>query len=639
MKFSKIIGHTDDLKIKTMVREAEEKLSSVFTELSLGYDNKSMGTGIGGDPLVFQLLYTLPQICDLTAVLLDELRDKEEDQKKRIENGETIPEEEKLPDDLKTYKRQMGSRALRTAATDGRRFYWNPEFVNSISKLGLRLVCFHEAFHAVYLHPQRRGSRLPRLFNIAVDYRVNFSAMEDLRSREIKDYPKVFTENLGEYIHLEEYAAFLRDPFNPPARLAHFNPTENLRKMADPAYVDPYGDVPPMYYADEALSDDMKRPENVYEYLLAQIPKCPKCGRLGKYKKPEEYKTLEKKIEEQKKKKAEEKKKEDAKKKKQDATQPVPNGHPEGCCKDHGDENHDHGEEGECCDHPGQQPGQGQGQEQGEGGQPGKDDGGSCCDGDKGCDPGCSGCGGDDSEYIDPFGAGETLDDHIDSDVSEEELSKRLHDAAEIAKKMAGKIPGALEDELGILTNPQISWEDIVRQQMTKKRNGAGKSDWMRPKSRPMFAGLYVPKKRDYFLNILCAYDCSGSMSKNDISHGISQLQVIDERGEIYLVGWDTQVYWDTMIKIKKADKENLQNAVVKGRGGTMVGDVFNQYEEHCDKLDMVIIITDGFIYDGELANVKRPDKDTQVLWLITSHNPNFKPAFGRVMHLHNEKM
>jgi predicted metal-dependent peptidase len=619
MKFSKIIGKCDP----KIIMEAEEKLSSVFTELSLGFDNKSMGTGLGGCPLTFQLVYPLPHICDALSIQIDDMKKKEKEQKERIEKGEIIPEEEKIPEEAKAYRRQMGSRVLRTAATDGARFYWNPEFVVKQTKLGLRIVVAHEAWHAIFLHPSRRGSRLPRLWNIAVDYRVNFTVMEDMRARDVKDYPKVFTEHLGEYIHLEEYAAFLRDPFNPPARLAHLNPILNLRKMADPAYKDPYDDVGPMYYADPALSDDMRRPENIYDYLLAQIPKCPKCGRLGKYKKPEEYKALQKKIEEDNKKK----KAEEDKKKKEAPTGPDDS-------KDHDDK------DGHCCDDnckkskPGKNgiPKPGEGSEPGEG----KSDDSCCGDGEKGC--GCPECGDGDSEYIDPFGAGETLDDHIDSDVSEEELSKRITDATEIAKRMAGKVPGSLEDELGILVSPSLSVWDFIRRKIFKIRSGNGKSDWMKPKSRPMFAGLYVPKKRTFDCKILVAMDCSGSMSADDISFGLSQLQVLDESAEMWLLPFDTKPYYDAMVKIKKADKENLSKARRKGLGGTMVGDVFRTYKEHIEKVDMIVVISDGFIGDYEIANVEL-DKTIDLVWIITSHNPNFNPKIGRVFHLRGEKL
>ena len=658
MKFNKIIGKCDP----KIVQQVEDKLSAVFTELSLSYENKSLGSNLGGDNLVFQLVYTLPHILDATSLQLEEMEKKEKEQEEKISKGEIIPEEEKISDDLKHFRKHMGKRVLHTAATDGRRFYWAPKFVLGLSKIGLRLLIFHEAFHAIFLHPNRRGSRIPKLFNIAVDYRVNFSAMEDLRARDIKDYPKVFSDNLGEYILLEEYAAFLKDPFHPPERLAHFNPTEALRKMADPAYKDPYEDRESMYYADPNLSQDMKRPENVYEYLLAQIPKCPVCGKLGKYKKPEEYKALQKQIEEQEKKKAEKKKQEKDKEAKDKG---------KGCCKDHDHNKHEE-EEDDCCDHdhgkddkqskntkPGAgkgkksddqpnngQPSPGQGdqptEEQGEpnNGQPspgqGEQGDGSCC-GEKGnC---CPGCGGNDSEYVDPFGAGETIDEHIDSDISEDELAKRLTDAIEVAKRLGGHISAGLEEELGILTAPIIRWEDVVRQQITKKRWGSGKSDWLNPKSRPMFAGLYVPKRRDFFLNIAAFIDCSGSMSELDIAFAVSQLQVLDNRSEMTITPFDTRCFWDKMIKVKKANVEELSKFRPTGRGGTMCGKIFEEYEEHCGKVDMILILSDSFIADSELRGVKLPGRDVFVLWVVTSFNPKFSPPIGKVLHLRGEKM
>lgn len=628
MKFNKIIGVSENPETLKIIREAQEKLSNCFTELSLGYDNKSIGTAIGGDPLIFQLVFPFNHYADIMSIQFDELKDKEKNIKERLEKGETLSDKELQPEEIKKYLKKIGKRVLRTAATDGRSYYWSPGFINGISRLGLRILIYHEALHAFYMHVQRRGSRDPRLWNISVDYRVNFTIMEDLRCREIKNYPEVFTKELGEYISLEEYAAFLRDPFNPPPRLAHLNPIISLREMADPAYIDPNINKKPMYYADHKLSDDMKRPENVYDYLLAQIPKCPTCGRLGKYKKPPEYKALQKKIEEQeKKKKAEEKKEQDKKNKKNAINQPKD---PASCNEeDKGQPSSGKGDPKDKVGHP--QPSN-SGEENG-----------SCCgeNGDKSC--GCPECGGgddsdSDSTYVDPFGVGDTLDDHIDSDISEEELAKRMTDAVDMAKKMAGKIPGGLEAELGMLSSPVIRWEDIVRQQMTKKRTGAGKTDWTRVKSRPMFAGLYVPRKRDFFLNIAVFFDCSGSMSAEDIAYGLSQLQIIDDRGEMNLIPFDTVPYFDKMIKIKKADRENLIKAKRVGLGGTMVGKCF-EYEEYCGKVDMLIFISDGFIGDYELDGIKMPPRDTSILWLVTSHNPSFRPKIGRVLHLRGEKL
>jgi predicted metal-dependent peptidase len=65
-----------------------------------------------------------------------------------------------------------------TAATDGRKFYYNSEFVNSLPLKQLEFLVGHEVLHAVYDHMGRRGNRDPKLWNIADDYCVNWDLVE-----------------------------------------------------------------------------------------------------------------------------------------------------------------------------------------------------------------------------------------------------------------------------------------------------------------------------------------------------------------------------------------------------------------------------------------------------------------------------
>jgi len=65
-----------------------------------------------------------------------------------------------------------------TAATDGRRFYYNSEFVNNLPLKQLEFLVGHEVLHAVYDHMGRRGHRDPKLWNIADDYCVNWDLVE-----------------------------------------------------------------------------------------------------------------------------------------------------------------------------------------------------------------------------------------------------------------------------------------------------------------------------------------------------------------------------------------------------------------------------------------------------------------------------
>lgn len=62
---------------------------------------------------------------------------------------------------------------LPTAATDGRRFYYNTRFVNELSVGETMFLFGHEVLHVVYDHMGRFDGRDKQLANIAADYCVN----------------------------------------------------------------------------------------------------------------------------------------------------------------------------------------------------------------------------------------------------------------------------------------------------------------------------------------------------------------------------------------------------------------------------------------------------------------------------------
>jgi predicted metal-dependent peptidase len=219
----------------------------------------------------------------------------------------------------------------------------------------------------------------------------------------------------------------------------------------------------------------------------------------------------------------------------------------------------------------------------------------------------------------------------MDSEESEEKLAKRISDAMEAARKMAGYVPAALEDELGKLTAPKVTWQDIIRTRLNKARAGNGRNDWTRFKTRPMFSGLMVPKRRNYYAHFGCLLDTSGSMSKDDMAFGLSQLIALDERSEGTIVPADATIYWDDATKIKKASPEEIMKVRVVGRGGTKYAEFFTDYEKHIGVCDFLIVVTDGFLLDTDIAEMKHPGVD--VIWLITSGSV-FTPPFGRAFDL-----
>jgi predicted metal-dependent peptidase len=92
-----------------------------------------------------------------------------------------------------------------TAATDGRKFYYNSEFVDNMPLKQLEFLVGHEILHAVYDHMGRRGDRLPRLSNIAADYCVNQDLVEQRIGEKISVVPILFDNKFKGQSYEEVY--------------------------------------------------------------------------------------------------------------------------------------------------------------------------------------------------------------------------------------------------------------------------------------------------------------------------------------------------------------------------------------------------------------------------------------------------
>lgn len=75
---------------------------------------------------------------------------------------------ELIPDDT------PGWGDFRTAATDAKKYYWYPQFLDALSPIQVLAVLKHEAYHSLLLHPEYMKSvEYPKALNIACDFLVN----------------------------------------------------------------------------------------------------------------------------------------------------------------------------------------------------------------------------------------------------------------------------------------------------------------------------------------------------------------------------------------------------------------------------------------------------------------------------------
>ncbi len=66
-----------------------------------------------------------------------------------------------------------------TAATDGNKIYYCPEFIETLSNAEIAGLVLHEAMHCGFLHHLRRGDREDERWNIAADHCINLIIQSD----------------------------------------------------------------------------------------------------------------------------------------------------------------------------------------------------------------------------------------------------------------------------------------------------------------------------------------------------------------------------------------------------------------------------------------------------------------------------
>ena len=90
-----------------------------------------------------------------------------------------------------------------TAATDGRHFFYNTRFIDSINNKECEWLFGHEVLHNVFDHLLRRDSRVPELFNIAADYVINLVLKDEKLGSQIANtlYDEQFRGDAKEEVY------------------------------------------------------------------------------------------------------------------------------------------------------------------------------------------------------------------------------------------------------------------------------------------------------------------------------------------------------------------------------------------------------------------------------------------------------
>jgi len=159
----------------------------------------------------------------------------------------------------------------------------------------------------------------------------------------------------------------------------------------------------------------------------------------------------------------------------------------------------------------------------------------------------------------------------------------------------AGKTPAGVMRLIKNMTEPKISWRELVRQEIQSiVRNDYS---FTRPNRKSMHSGAILPgMKEATTIDIACSIDMSGSIGEADATVFLSEVKGVLDQFEDFKVNlwcFDTEIYNHKEITHDNAD--DLIDYEPQGGGGTMFEANWEFMKEQGIQPKKFIMFTDGY--------------------------------------------
>ncbi len=228
------------------------------------------------------------------------------------------------------------------------------------------------------------------------------------------------------------------------------------------------------------------------------------------------------------------------------------------------------------------------------------------------------------------------MDDH-DWDGAQEmdaaardELGRQIDQAVRQGALLAGTQGGKLNRTMEELLEPQVRWQDQLREFMNTIVQGRDYSSWRKPNRRWIGAGMYLPSGVSETIGgIVVAIDTSGSIGGPVLSAFLSEVKGICDTCKpdwVRVLYWDSEVAGDETYLREQLD-ELTKTTKPKGGGGTVVSVVPDYMRKHNIKPVAAVVLTDGYIGGGW------GHWDCPTLWCIIG-NPGTVAGCGKTIHI-----
>ena len=190
--------------------------------------------------------------------------------------------------------------------------------------------------------------------------------------------------------------------------------------------------------------------------------------------------------------------------------------------------------------------------------------------------------------------------DFYEDDEEQDERWKEAITEAYTMQKTAGKVPAGLKRLIDRLLKSQVDWRTLLRQAF---HNGHGRtivSSYRRPSRKdPVFPGV----RRFTIPRVWCLVDQSGSINTNEATQFLSEIYNIAKTSPVSVVCWDAYAYDILTAKTQSEVVSKVVNSL-RGGGGTVIEPVLKKTLQNMRRKDIVVVFTDGEIYDAEESNV-----------------------------------
>ena len=198
-----------------------------------------------------------------------------------------------------------------------------------------------------------------------------------------------------------------------------------------------------------------------------------------------------------------------------------------------------------------------------------------------------------------------------------EEVRKTVDTALRQGALIAGKVGGNVDRTFGDLLQPQVNWEDQLREWLRTTAVGNDLSTWRKPARRWLAQDSYMPSRyTEAVKRITIGVDTSGSIGPDQLRRALTEIMSACESVHPEMVD---VIYWDSRVaghEVYEGEAVQTlpQTTRPRGGGGTRVGSMREYMEREDIKPDATIIFTDGYVEPDWGGTWPGP-----VLWAIST--------------------